>query len=223
MRNYPRSLPQDITWNAAPSFENPASGSTTIANPGATSTMGFSPVFTYPYAQPSNFDQMMYPVSTQRLTVHRRRWLTSSRYRTCSRLGPRQCQRLVGRNLFFCHSLVFTQTKAFTDGDSVPSSSQSAASWAGNIPSPSEAMAEPYSVSTSCPSTRVLLTFAFLQIPVPSSSTALAVPPQLEFSSFETPGQFNDMATSSYLAAGENIVEPYIPYTDFPGAMNTAV
>ena len=97
MRNYSRSPPQDITWNAAPSFENPASGGTTIANPEVTNTIGFSPALTYPYAQPSNFNQMVYPVSTQRLVVHRRIWLTLSRYRTCSRLGPRQCQRLVGR------------------------------------------------------------------------------------------------------------------------------
>jgi len=97
MRNYSRSPPQDITWNAAPPFENPASGGTTIANPEVTNTIGFSPALTYPYAQPSNFNQMVYPVSTQRLVVHRRNWLTLSRYRTCSRLGPRQCQRLVGR------------------------------------------------------------------------------------------------------------------------------
>jgi len=68
MRDYSRSdsPPQDATWNYAPSFENPASGSTTIGNPEVTSTMGFSPAFTYPYTQPSNFNQMMYPVSTQR-------------------------------------------------------------------------------------------------------------------------------------------------------------
>jgi len=83
-------------------------------------------------------------------------------------------------------------------------------------------MAGPYSVSASCPSTRVRLTLAFLQIPVPNSSTALAVPPQLEISLFETPGQFNDM-TTSYLAGGEGIVEPYTPYTDFPGAINNTV
>jgi hypothetical protein len=81
-------------------------------------------------------------------------------------------------------------------------------------------MAEPrpYSVSASCPSTRVLLTLASLQIPVPSSSTVLAIPPQLDISSFETPGQFNDMG--SYLAGGGSIVEPY---TTVPGAINTAV
>jgi len=222
MRDYSRSPPQDITWNSAPSFENPASGSTTIANPEVTSTMGFGPAFTYPYAQPSNFNQMMYPVSTQCSIVHRRRWLTLSRYRTCSCLGPRQCQRLVGPIFFFCHSLVFTQTEPFTDGGSVPSSSQSVASWAENISSPSEGMADPYSVSARYPSTRVLLTFASLQIPVPSTSSALAVPPQLEFSSFETPGQFTGM-TTSYLAAGGSIVQPYTPYTAFPGAIDTAV
>ena len=99
MRDYSHSPPQDITWNAAPSFEYPAGGSTTIANPEVTNIIGFSPALTYPYAQPSDFNQMMYPVSTQRLVVHRGRWLTLSRYRTCSRLGPRPCQRLVGRIL----------------------------------------------------------------------------------------------------------------------------
>jgi len=99
MRDYLHSPPQDITWNYAPSFGNPASGSTIIANPEVTSTMGFSPAFTYPYAQPSNFNQTMYPVSTQRLIGHRGHCLTLSRYRICSRLGPRQCQRLVGRIL----------------------------------------------------------------------------------------------------------------------------
>ena len=125
---------------------------------------------------------------------------------------------------FFCYGLVFTQLKACTDGDSIPSSSSSVAPWAENIPSPSEAMAgpQPYSVSASCPSTRViLLTLASLQIPVPSSSTVLASPPQLDISSFETPGQFNDM--TSYLAGGGSIVEPYSPYTAVPGAINTAV
>ena len=99
MRHHSRSPPQDTTWNSAPSFEYPASGSTTIANPEVTSTMGFSPTFTYPYAQPGNFNQIMYPVSTQCLIVHRGRWLTLSRYRTCSHLGRRQCRRLVGRIL----------------------------------------------------------------------------------------------------------------------------
>ena len=59
-----------MTWNSAPSFENPGSGSATIANPEVNSTMGFSPAFMYPYAQPSNLGQMMYPVSTQRLVVY---------------------------------------------------------------------------------------------------------------------------------------------------------
>jgi len=63
MKDYPRSPPQDITWNTVPSFENPASGSTTIANSEVTGTMGFSPAFTYPSAQASDFNQMMYPVS----------------------------------------------------------------------------------------------------------------------------------------------------------------
>ena len=89
------------------------------------------------------------------------------------------------------------------------------------MPFPSEVIAGPYNVSASCPSTRILLTFASLQIPAPSSSTALAVPPQLEISSFETPGQVND--TTLYLAGGGSIAGPYIPYTDFPGAINTAV
>src|SRR5712691_6038271 len=84
MRDCSRSPPQDTTWNSAPSFENPASGSATIANPEVNSTMGFSPAFTYPDAQPGNFNQMIYPVSTHRLIVHRGRWLTLSRYRTCS-------------------------------------------------------------------------------------------------------------------------------------------
>ena len=109
MRDYSRSPPQDITWNSAPSFENPTSGSATIANPEVTSTMGFGPAFTYPYAQPINFDQMMYPVSTQRLIVRRGHWLTLSRYRTCSRLGPRQCQRLVGR--IFSSAIVLSSHK----------------------------------------------------------------------------------------------------------------
>jgi len=99
MRDYSRSPPQDITWNSAPSFENQVSDNTTIANPEVTSTMGFSPAFTYPYAPPSNLNQMMYPVSTHRFIIHLEHWLTLSRYRTCSRLGPRQCQRLVGRIL----------------------------------------------------------------------------------------------------------------------------
>ena len=90
------------------------------------------------------------------------------------------------------------------------------------MPFSSEAIAELYSVSASCPSTRILLTFASLQIPGPSSSTALAVPPQLDCSSFETPGQFNDTAIS-YLAGGGSIVGPYTPYADFPGAINTAM
>jgi len=222
MRDYPRLPPQDITWNAAPSFENPASGSTTIANPEVTGTMGFSPAFTYPYVQPSNFNQMMYPVSTQRFIVHRRRWLTLSHCRTCSRLGPRHCQRLVGRILSSANGLVFMRIKASTNGDSVPSSSQSVASWAENMPFSSEVIAEPYTVSASCPSTRILLTFASLQIPVPNSPTALAVPPQLEFSSFETSGQFND-TTTPYLAGGGSIVGTYTPYTDFPGAINAAM
>jgi len=98
MRDYSRSPPQDTTWNSAPSFENTVSGNTTSANPEVTNTMGFSPAFTHPYAQRSSFNQMMYPVSTRRLIIHRR-WLTLSRYRTCSLLGPRQCQRLVGRIL----------------------------------------------------------------------------------------------------------------------------
>ena len=222
MRDYSHSPPQDITWNATPSFENPAGGSTTIANSEVTNIMGFSPALTYPYAQPSDFNQMMYPVSTQRLIVHRGRWLTLSRHRTCSRLGPRPRRRLVGRILFFCHGLVFTQTQASTDNDSVPSSSQSVAPWAENMAFPTEAIAEPYGVSASCPSTRILLTFASLQFPVPSSSTVLAVPPQLGFSLFETPGQPIDM-TASCLAGGGSITGPYTPYTDFPGAINTAV
>ena len=68
MRDYSRSPPQDITRNSAPSFENQVSDSTTIANPEVTSTMGFSPAFTYPYPPPSNLNQMMYPVSTHPLS-----------------------------------------------------------------------------------------------------------------------------------------------------------
>ena len=78
MRDCSRSPLQDITWNSAPSFENSASDGTTFANPGVTSTMGLSPAFAYPYAPSSNFNQMMYPVSTQRLIVHWRSWLTLS-------------------------------------------------------------------------------------------------------------------------------------------------
>jgi hypothetical protein len=79
MRDGRRSPSQDITWNSAPSFENPAGDSTAIANPDVTSTMGFSPAFTYPYAQPTNFNQMMYTVSIPCLVLYRRRWLTLSR------------------------------------------------------------------------------------------------------------------------------------------------
>ena len=67
MRDYSRSLPQDTS---APSFENTASSSATIANPEVNSRMGFSPAFEYPYAQPSNLGPMTYPVSTQHLTVY---------------------------------------------------------------------------------------------------------------------------------------------------------
>jgi len=95
MRDYSRSAPQDTTWNSAPSFENPASGSATIVNP-ETSATSFGPAFTYPY-EPSNLNQIMYPVSTQRLIVHRGCWLTLLYYRACSHLGPRQRQHLVGR------------------------------------------------------------------------------------------------------------------------------
>ena len=64
MREYSRPPPQDIDWNSAPPFENPASGIATIAHPEVTSATGFSPTIMYPGAQPSNFNQMIYPVST---------------------------------------------------------------------------------------------------------------------------------------------------------------
>src|SRR5260221_1985702 len=66
---------------------------------------------------------------------------------------------------FFCHGLVFTQTKASTDGDSVPSSSQSVVSWVENIYYPYDVMAEPYGVSASCSSTRGLLTLTLCRLP----------------------------------------------------------
>jgi len=220
MRDYSRSPPQDITWNSAPSFENQVSDSTTIANPEVNSTMGFSPAFTWLYARPSNFNQMMYPVGSQCLIVNRG-WLTLSRYRTCSHLGPCQCRRLVGRILSSAMVLSSRKPKAATDGDSVPSSSPSVASWAENIPFPSEAMAEPYSVSASCSSTRGLLTLTPLQVPMPGGSTAPAVPPEPELSWFETPGQFND-TTTPYLAGGGSVMGPHTPYTDFLGVINTA-
>src|SRR5438445_13538915 len=46
LRDYSRSQPQDISWNSAPPFENPASGTATAANSKATGTMGSSPAFT---------------------------------------------------------------------------------------------------------------------------------------------------------------------------------
>jgi hypothetical protein len=57
---------------------------------------------------------------------------------------------------------------------------------------------------------------------MPSNPTALAVPPQLELSSFGTLRQFNDTMTS-YLDGGGSTVEPYTPYTYFPDAVNTNV
>jgi len=218
MRDYSRSAPQDTTWNSAPSFENLASGSATIANPEVNSNMGFSPAFQYPYAQPSNLGQMMYPVSTQRLMFTRAlAYLVASQdmFSPWPTPMPTPCR----SHSFFCHGLVFTQTKASTDGDSVPSSSQSDASWAENIYSPCGVMAEPYGVSASCPSTRGHLTLTPLQIPGPSSSTAPAGPSGPELTWFETPGQFND--TTSYLAGGGSAMGAYTPHIDFLGVINT--
>lgn len=73
LRDYSRSPPQDTTSNSTLSFENPASSIATIANPNATDIMGFGPTFTHPYAEPSNLNQVIYPVSTQHLIVHRGR------------------------------------------------------------------------------------------------------------------------------------------------------
>ncbi len=218
MRDYSRSPPQDTTWNSAPSFENPASGSATIANPEVNSTMGFSPAFMYPYAQPSNLGQMMYPVSTQRLMVYQGVGLPVAS-QDMSSPWPTPMPTPCRSHSFFCHGLVFTQTKASTDGDSVLSSSQSVPSWTENIYSPCEVMAEPYGVSASCSSTRGRLTLTPLQVPVPSSSTAPAVPSGPELTWFETPGQFND--TTSYPAGGGSAMGTYTPHTDFLGVINT--